>query len=242
MDYPDRLDELPREWALCAIAAAATRFIPIPLLDDLVKETAVRTGVNRTWQAHGRVPIPRITSILASDSSGFGAWLREKLIRLPIVLLFYPIRKFVRIVTAAHGVSKDLAETMMLLRCVDRCLRAGWFVDPDPAVAHRQAKLVRFAFEQTMAGADLKLLQHSYQLILDQSRDLRLQATSFARRTFRPAIGAGEGFEPALDTSLEPQLESSAEQLGAVSERPDLKAFLSDLDARFDRHLEPPPA
>ena len=47
---------LQREWVLCAIAAAASRFIPVPLVDDLVKERAVRTAVSRTWRAHGRPP------------------------------------------------------------------------------------------------------------------------------------------------------------------------------------------
>ena len=48
---------LVRDWALCGIANAAARFVPVPLLDDVVRGRATRLAVTRTLKAHGREPV-----------------------------------------------------------------------------------------------------------------------------------------------------------------------------------------
>ncbi len=39
------------QWAVCGIAAAAARFVPVPLLDDVIRQRPLRSVV-RTLRAH----------------------------------------------------------------------------------------------------------------------------------------------------------------------------------------------
>jgi hypothetical protein len=225
---------LQREWVLCAIAAAASRFIPVPLADDLVKERAVRTAVSRTWRAHGRPPAPRAIDILVGDGGGFVAGLVRSGVRLPLTLALYPWRKVVRVVTAVHGVSGDLVRVLLLARSVDRCLAAGRLDSTDPVLLEQEAHLVREAHDEAMAGVDLKVLEHAVGFGWTQVRGLSGQAARFARRTFDRSDHA-----PGQDPEVTPDetVERGAEQVQAALRRPEVVGLLASLDARFDAAL-----
>ena len=51
---------LVTQWAACGIVAAAARFVPVPMLDDVVRERAARVAVSRTLRAHGRNYSPEL--------------------------------------------------------------------------------------------------------------------------------------------------------------------------------------
>lgn len=173
-----------QEWALCAIAAASGRFVPVPFVDDLVVARATRTAVARTFAAHGRTAPARALGVLAEDSETFWEWVRKGAAGLPLKLLLFPVRKIVRIVTAVHGVAHDVLAVWLLVRSVDRCLRAGWFATADPAEAEAQARLVRLAHETTVDGADLRVVQSLTDTALGQVRGLATQAGDYARRVY----------------------------------------------------------
>lgn len=220
---------LRREWVLYAGAAAASRFLPVPLLDDLVKEQATRAAVTRTWRAHGRRPSREVVDILTGESSRLSARIRRALGRLPLLVLLYPWRKALRIARAAHGVSDDAAQVLLLARSVDRCLSAGWFAVDDPQLLRRQAEQVRLAHEQAVAGSDLRVLRHALGVALRRMRGMGPDAARIARRAValrRPAAG------PAPLAGPEP-----AGGAAAVLDSPEVSGVLATLDARFDAAL-----
>ena len=229
-----RAARLQREWALCALAAAASRFVPVPLVDDVIAERATRTAVVRTWRAHGRPDAPDAIDVLCADTRGFWGGLAASAARLPVTLALYPIRKPVRMVMAVRGVGRDLAEVLLLARSVDRCLRADWFDTTDQGELRRQAALVRRAHEETVATADLRILEHALRAGLRQVGGLRRQAVVFARHSFgRDAPDPLQ--QPATDADAD--VEQGAAQVQAALDRPDVEGLLARLDRRFDTAL-----
>lgn len=145
-------------WVSCAIAAAASRFVPVPLLDDLIRTRATRTAVGRTWAAHGRAHCPSAIGILADDSTTLWGGIARSAATAPLKLIFYPVRKVVRMLSAVRGVSGDLVGVLLLARSVDRCLAAGWFTGTDTRGLDDQARLLRGAHDQVVGTADLRVL------------------------------------------------------------------------------------
>jgi hypothetical protein len=249
MTPPVSRTRLQREWVLCAIAAAASRFVPIPLVDDLIKTRAERTAVTRTWTAHGRPRCPAAVGILADDTTGCLTELARSIVKLPLLVLLYPIRKIFRILTALHGVSADLIGVVLLARSVDRCLRAGWFTGTDVAVLEDQARRVRRAHDEVVHLADLHLLDQAVTTALRSVDDLRSPATAFARRVFArrafddeaslAAPSTPEGAAPGVEEARveEARVEDGVRQIVAVLDRPEVSALLADLDKRFDAAL-----
>lgn len=230
---------LQREWALCALAAAAARFVPVPLVDDLIRERAVRTAVARTWRAHGRPDAPEVIDILCDETAGFWHGVGGAALRMPVTLALYPLRKMTKWVTAVRGVSRDLAEVLLLARAVDRCLDAGWLATTDPAELRRQARLLRRAHERTVGSADLRVLEHALVAALRQVGGLRHQAVEFARHVFGrnapdPVAKAAHGTPVEADR---PTVAEGATRVQAVLNRPDVTGLLTTLDQRFDNAL-----
>ncbi|MDQ1288339.1 MAG: hypothetical protein QG622_1904 [Actinomycetota bacterium] len=228
---------LQREWVLCAIAAAASRFVPVPLLDDLIKTRATRTAVSRTWKAHGMPDSPAI-GILAEDTTGFFTGLVRSALKLPFLLLFYPIRKIVRIVTAVRGVSADLVDVILLARSIDRCLRSGWFTGTDPDALARQAEILRRAHDQMIGLADVRVLNQAVASALGSVGNLRVYAPAFARRVFGRSSDAVGSVAPAPEpTEQEAAVEQSVREIVALFDRPEVASVLADVDRRFDAAL-----
>jgi hypothetical protein len=227
---------LQNEWVLCAIAAAASRFVPLPLADDLIKTRATRTAVARTWAAHGRADCPSAVGILADDSTTLWGGLARSAARLPLRLALYPVRKVARMVTAVRGVSADLVGVVLLARSVDRCLAAGWFTASDARELQAQARVVRRAHDQVIGTADLRVLNAAVATVLRQVGGLRPQAEAFARRVFGRTGAQGPAPVDA-PTADETQVEQGARQVAAVFDHPEVAEILSTLDQRFDTAL-----
>jgi hypothetical protein len=229
---------LQNEWVLCAIAAAASRFVPLPLADDLIKTRATRTAVARTWAAHGRADCPSAVGILADDSTTLWGDLTRSAARLPLRLALHPVRKVARVVTAVRGVSVDLVGVVLLARSVDRCLAAGWFTGSDARELEAQARMVRLAHDQVIGTADLRVLNAAVTAVLHQIGGLRPQAQAFARRVFGRTDGQGPtAVDTPAPTADEAQVEQGARQVAAVFDQPEVAEILSGLDRRFDAAL-----
>jgi len=226
------------------MAAAASRFVTVPLADDLIKTRATRTAVARTWAAHGRTACPSAIGVLAEDSTTFWGGIARSVAWLPLQLAFYPIRKIVRMVSAVRGVSTDLVGVVLLARSVDRMLAAGWFSGDDVPDLDEQARAVRRAHDQVIATADLRVLNGAISAVLHQVGGLRPQIGEFARRAFGSADAPAPIAAP-VPTAEEDQVEQGARQVAAVLDRPEVTRILLDLDRRFDAALAaagPPPA
>src|SRR5687768_6501882 len=116
---------LPTTWAVCGIAAAAARFVPVPLLDDVIRRRAARLAVVRTLRAHGREHPSELVEALWEEPDATRRGLRGRLRGVPTRLLLFPFRKYTAVFGAVRGVPNDVARVVLLARAVDRRLELG---------------------------------------------------------------------------------------------------------------------
>jgi hypothetical protein len=244
---PDR--QLVGEWSVCAIAAAASRFVPVPLLDDAVKLRATQLAVVRTLRAAGReYHSDDVEALYAGVDAGMAGTFRQGLryvTSVPRRVVLFPVRKYVALFGAVKGVPTDVMQVLLLARTVQRCLAAGRLADlpaeaegKDGAGRHKEAAgqlaaeavSVRLAFDQTLDGMDLRLLTGALSDVLSQGKGLTKAAVSFARRTL------ASHDESAADAPG-PEVEAGAERIEEVLQRPEIGRLLVEFDARFDAAL-----
>jgi hypothetical protein len=226
---------LTHEWTLCAIAAAVARFVPVPFIDDVIREQAARVAVSRTLRAHGHTFSSKRLSPLYSDEGGCIQGCLWFLLKLPLKLLLYPIRKIVSVVTAIHGVPTDLARVLLLARTTDRCLESGLLKDGDDQTLKLEALRVRTAFDVAFRSVNLQMFSAAIADALSQVKGLAAAAVRFARKAFGERRDAD-----ATPLEAEPAIEEGARKVEEVLERPEIIAFLDDFDARFDAALAKP--
>lgn len=189
------------QWAVCGIAAAAARFVPVPLLDDVIRERAVRVAVVRTLRAHGRAwPSTPLEPLWGQVEGRGGGRLRRRLRSLPRRLLLFPVRKYTAVFGAVRGVPNDVMRVVLLARSLERLLERGELVTPE-ALPDR-ARTLRRAVDRAIDGMDLRLLTAGLADGLSQGRGLTTAAVEFARKRVgqddrggdrRPRRGAGRG-------------------------------------------------
>ncbi len=163
---------LVTQWAVCGIVAAAARFVPVPLLDDMVRERAVQIAVSRTLLAHGRdYPSGRL-SPLWGEQPGQAGRMRRRVRALPLRVLLFPVRKYAAVFGAVRGVPNDVMRVVLLARTVDRRLDLGDLADADADRLGGRAVEIRRAVEEAIAGMDLRLLTALLADSLSQGRGL----------------------------------------------------------------------
>lgn len=214
---------LVTQWAVCGIAAAAARFVPVPLLDDVVRERALQLAVSRTLRAHGRDYSSDLLEPLWDDTGRPGG-LRRRLKAFGMRILLFPVRKYAAIFGAVRGVPNDVMRVVLLARTVDRRLAAGDLTDP--ARLPDQARDLRRAVDTAIDGLDLRLLTAALSDGLSQGRELSGAAVAYARRLVRP--GADPDLEPGGAVG------AGAEQVAEVLERPEIARLLDTFDAKVD--------
>jgi hypothetical protein len=233
---------LVREWTLCAIAAAAARFVPVPLLDDQVKDRATQLAVLRTLRAHGRRYPSTAVEPLYEGAEGWGGGLLREAARLPVKLALYPVRKYVAVFGAVKGVPTDVMTVLLLSRSVHRSLDAGRLLGPDLAGAaepsrterralQAEALEIRRAFDLALDGMDLALLSGAISDALAQGGLATRSAVGYARRLLR-RDRADEADLPA-----ESGIEAGADRVEQALRRPELARLVAEFDAGFDAAL-----
>ena len=210
---------LQSQWLLCAVAAAGARFVPIPLVDGLVHERALRTAVGLTLRAQGRTFPTNWVAPLYSMGSIWSA-----LAGLPLEIALLPIRRIVRIVRAARGVPQDLMSTWLLGRAVFRVLGRGQLAGINESATRAEAEKVWEAFDVAVNGLDLTVLSVALSGVMDQVRDLGSQALAFAKEL--AGMEEGAHASPEADEVVDPLKEALS--------RADVQAALDAFDARFD--------
>lgn len=238
---------LVREWTLCAVAAAASRFVPVPLLDDVVKDRATRLAVLRTLRAHGRrYPGDAVEPLYAGIETWTNGLLRQAA-RIPGKVLLFPIRKYVAVFGAVKGVPTDVMTVLLLGRSVHRALQAGHLAGPgtppgaeltkaQEAALQAEAAQVRRAFDAAVDGMDLRLLSGAVSDALAQGGLLTRSATEYAGRLLRR--------DRADDDELpaEGAVSAGADRLQQTLRSPEVARLLADFDRAFDAALAGTPA
>ena len=218
---------LVTSWAVCGIAAAAARFVPVPLLDDVVRQRATRLAVGRTLRAHGRdVDLDALEPLWGERGAG-GSRLRRHLRKVSRRLLLFPVRKYAALFGAVRGVPTDLLRVVLLARTVDRLLDRGAF--SLPAGAGDEARTVRDAVDAAMLNVDLRLLTASLSDGLSSTRGLTAAAVRMVR-------GTAADDDAAVLQPDQPVAEGAA-AVTDVLERPEVQTLLLRFDADVDARL-----
>jgi hypothetical protein len=235
--------QLVGEWAVCAIASAAARFIPVPLLDDAVKYRAIRIAVLRTLRANGRsYPADAVEPLYAGVDAASAGMVRRAIRYLGTVprrVALFPIRKYVALFGSVRGVPTDVMTVLLLSRTVHRCLAEGRLAGSDAEKLRAEAVQIRKAFDQALDGMDLRLFSGALSDGLSQGRGLTSAAVGYARKTFgRRDDGASHHDGHSAD-ELAPggAVGEGAERVREVLRRPEIAHQMADFDARFDANL-----
>ena len=216
---------------LCALLFSAGRFVPVPIVDDLVREQVTMWMLRRLCDRAG-TPIPRShLGPLATPQDGCAGCLRSALL-FPVRLILFPIRLFVSIVLGARNLTRDVTEIVLLSRVTERALRERW-VDPGKSEDAQRAECMtlRRALDRALRGTNLKVLTAALRAALGPLGRIAVAGVR-ALRTFRRAGG-----DAAPEIAAGSPIAQSATALERALAQPDVKAVLDHLEGRFDALL-----
>ncbi len=224
---------------VCGIAVAATRFVPVPLLDDAIHLRATQVAVVRTLHANHRTyPSKNVAALYEGSDGGVFQEAMKYLRSVPRRVILFPVRKYVRIFGAVRGVPNDVMKVVLLSRVIHRSLVQNRLPeDAGKDALEDEAKEIRRAFDEALKGMDLRLVRAAIGDGLSQGRKLTPAAVKFARQTFgRPAD------EPVHDAELRPDgaVGEGAERVEEALDRPEIRVILEGFDEKFEQALAHP--
>lgn len=221
---------------ICGLLASAARLVPVPLLDDILREKALHLMVSRTIKLHGRAYRSASVAPLYGTAEGCGQRLALFLLLWPIKLLLYPIKKVLSWIMAAKNVAADLSEAVLLGRTLDRVLANERLpMGADAGALRTEAARVRLAFDNALRGTDLRLLRAVLRRALEGVKGLPRAAVRALRRLRNKADDADP--TAGLSAADREKVDAGASRIAAALEAPDVRAFLEAFDARFDENL-----
>lgn len=219
---------LVREWTACALVRAATRFLPVPLLDDAVAQRATRVAVSRTLRAHGRsYPATAVEPLYA----GRGGGLLRLIGSVPRRVLLFPVRKYTKIAGAVTGVPNDITGVLLLGRATHRRLALGGLAGQGQEL-EREAAAVREALDAVVDEMDLQLLRGAVSDGLGQVKDLTGAVVDYARDRFGRAEDDDDVPEP------EGAVAEGTERVEQALRQPEVLRLLEEFDRRMDARLD----
>jgi hypothetical protein len=208
------------------ILYAAARFVPVPLLDDLLRERVAAWMVRNT--------LPRTLSNAAikplfSSNEGCLKGCLSAMMWIPVKLVLFPIRKVIDIALGVHWVSRDLAEMLLLGRVLDHASHANLLHETlDVAALETQSKQLRTAFDAAMKVTDTRVLRTLIAAALGPLRGLMAASLRTLRR-FRKTNAEA----PSPTTEDQPVIEASVGRVERMLNQPEIRELLS----RFDAHV-----
>lgn len=225
---------LVTQWAVCGIAAAAARFVPVPMLDDVIRERALQVAVARTLRARGRTYSSELLEPVWGEQDGRGGGIAGRLKAVTMRMLLFPVRKYVAVFGAVRGVPTDVMRVLLLARTVDRRLARGELTDAEPDRLAEQARALRRAVDAALDDMDLRLLTTALGEGLSQGRELSSAAVRYTRRWFT---------RPDREPTAEPDsaVAEGAQRVTEVLRRPEIARLLDQFDARVDATLAAAP-
>lgn len=223
---PQAPESLMHEWIIAGIVSASARFIPIPFVDDLVRDRCKRFVISRTLAKHDTDQSMKSLEPLYSGDGGCLTGCVGVVAKAPLKLLLFPIRKLVSIGTSVRGVPLEVMRMVLLGRTLDRCLRSGRFDKPGTSAAD-----VRVAFEAAFAGMDLRVVRAAISDSLAGVKDWKASATASAKTAARPIV------DTANDLDVPVELDKTASQVQEALSRPGVSNLFTEFDERFDRQF-----
>lgn len=196
---------------VCALLASAARLVPVPFVDDILRERLGQLVVRQTLKAHGRTYSSARLKPLWSDSGGCMSGCLLMFFKAPLILITYPFRKVWSWVMAARNLSRDLTTMILLGRALDRSLRAGRLDDQtDGPSLEAEAALTRQAFDNAVTGMDTQVLQRGLADGLRQVRGLSGAALRTLRSLWKKKGAAGDAADVELPTAEQEILDEGA--------------------------------
>lgn len=213
-----------------ALLFAAGRFVPVPLLDDIVREQVALYAVTKAVEGHAR-SVPRAhLAPLAAPADGCFAGCLGTILMLPIKLILFPIRKVLSVFFAVRNVSRDIVEIVLLTRLVDRAIERGEIDAARSAEAQRaESLLLRQALDAALKGTNVEILSATLRAVLGPIRGIILSGLAVLRTMRRQ----GQDAPPPTDPTL---LESTS-RLERAFDRPEVRALIESLDQKVDTEL-----
>lgn len=218
---------LIHQWVAAGIVSGASRFIPVPFVDDMVRGQCRRFAVARTLASHS-VPIS------ADDlkpyhavGDGFLSGIAGKVMRVPLKLLLFPIRKTVAVVTSIRGVPLEIIRVVLMGRTLERCLRDGRLVG-DRHVAAKIAARMRVAFDEAFARMDFHVIRAATSDALSGVSGWKEAAIASADK-----LATGEK-AVKQDLHTGPEVDTGASRVQEVLDRPETLRLFAEFDRRFD--------
>ncbi len=222
--------------AFYAVLVAASGFIPIPVVDDLIPRQLVRQLIRTILRQTGRrYATAHVRPLFAGEGCLAGAL--GILLKLPIDLLLYPVRKFVRIVKGIRALSQRLVSTYLLGHTVNRYVTKDWLAqDTSKAVLLFQAQLLRSAFETALEETNPVVFAQSVAAVLGGLRGLPIAAWKTARRLRRrPTRHDSE--RPVDPFASEGRVAGATQQVQQALDDPEVRQFVAQFDEVVDREV-----
>jgi hypothetical protein len=215
--------ELLRTRALFAVTYAVARYVPVPLVDDFLRERIALSVLRRSAAARGHVLEKAALAPLSSSASGCLGCLLS-ILWLPIKLILYPIRALLSLVLGVRWASRDLFEILALGRTFDRLIADGRFpIASSVEVQATFAREARQAFDRAMKGLDTQAVTGVLSVALGPLRKLVPAALRL--------IGHASSEETPTG------VEAPASRIVATLDDPRVRALLETIDQRFDQAL-----
>jgi len=213
-------------WITAGIVSASARFIPIPFVDDVVRDRCRRRIVSKTLMAHGQEErLEEFEAYYGNESSGCLTGLLTSAGKVPLKLLLFPLRKFVAIVTSVRGVPLEVTRSVLLGRTLHRILAKG------ECPGASQVAEMRSAFEQAFARMDLRTVRAVISDALRRVSSWKSAAIGSARELARGDDAPGDDIVAAS------QVQAGAAEVQSALQQPEILNLFSEFDDRFDRAL-----
>jgi hypothetical protein len=220
---------------VCAILASAARLVPVPLVDDILRERVTQIVVKQTLAAQGRTYSSNRLRPIWSDSTGCASGCVLMILKLPLILITYPFRKVWAWMMAVRYLSRDLTTMILLGRALDRSLEVGRLTDGEGLEA--EAAMWNRAFENAVGGMDTKVLTSGLATALSGVKGIGGAAVRTLRSLWRKRQ-SGSVTTVEVPQEERATMDAGARSVEAALAKPEIVALLERFDTRFEENLK----
>ena len=216
---------LLRDCVLGGAVVAATKFTPLPFVDDFLETQSKKFIIKRTLRKNGTSMEPELLSALYDDSGRYLKRISKRIVRAPLDLVLFPFRRIVRLATSVRTVPLSLMYGVLLGRTFDRCLKSGVFNNLSDKQKAEAAELARKAFDGAFGNIDVQVISK----IAPQAMDQLSVWTRESKDSIKKFVGFGDDKAAAI-LERSKQIENISESF----EQPEVVTLMEHFDQKFD--------
>lgn len=220
---------LVHQWIVAGIVSASARFIPVPFVEDVVRQQCRRVVVARTIAANQTSFTVGDLKPLYADDGGCLSGCLGLIVKAPLTLLLFPIRKLLAIINSVRGIPLEIINVVLLGRTVDRYLKMN-----SGTAKPEDVSQLRSAFDTAFARMDFRVLQAAIYDTLKSASGWKAAATEKASKLAGKLAGKREMEADALELEANEQVDAEANKIQAVMDRPAILELFADFDRRVD--------